>query len=113
MKIFWWYIVVFVLIVFMVFVVCQVIYCNYGYVFVEDELVQVVVGQIWQDELEGMIGCFSVQGFLIGLVWYYVGLCWQNYGFCFVCEIEWQVVVISFNEGGIVVNVECFGQECG
>lgn len=92
---------------------CQATYRNHGYVPAEDELAEVVVGKTQQTEIEGMIGRPSAQGLLTGSAWYYVGSRWEFYGPREPREINRQVLAISFNEAGIVTNIERFGLERG
>ncbi|HRO15109.1 MAG TPA: outer membrane protein assembly factor BamE [Paracoccus sp. (in: a-proteobacteria)] len=86
---------------------------NHGYVPAEDELAQVVVGGTTRDELPGLIGQPGSQGVLTGSAWYYVGSRWEHYGMNPPREIDRQVVAISFDDAGVVTNVERFGLESG
>ena len=92
---------------------CTRMYRNHGHVPTEDELAAVVVGQTRRDDLEYLIGRPGSQGVLTGSSWYYVGSRWERYGLNPPREIERQVVAISFDEAGLVTNVERFGLERG
>lgn len=92
---------------------CAPVYRNHGYVPPEIDLLEVVPGQTTVDELPGLIGRPSSQGLLTGSGWYYVGSRWRHYGPYEPEEIDRQVVAISFNETGVVRNVERFGLERG
>lgn len=92
---------------------CARQYRNHGYVPPELDLAQVVVGQTHQADLEGLIGRPGAAGLLTGAAWYYVGSRWEHYGPRAPREIDRQVVAISFDEAGVVSNVERFGLERG
>ncbi|WP_112874348.1 outer membrane protein assembly factor BamE [Paracoccus endophyticus] len=92
---------------------CTRLYRNHGYVPPDDELSAVVVGQTTRDQLESLIGRPGSQGVLTGASWYYVGSRWEHYGLNPPREIDRQVVAISFDESGVVSNVERFGLESG
>lgn len=92
---------------------CTPIYRNHGYVPADDELAQVVVGQTTQDDLPGLVGRPSAQGVLTGAGWYYVGSRWEHYGAMAPREIRREVVAISFDQSGVVSNVERFGLDRG
>ena len=92
---------------------CTRMYRNHGYVPTDDDLAMVVVGQTNQAELETLIGRPGSQGVLTGSGWYYVGSRWEHYAMNAPREIDRQVVAISFDEAGVVTNVERFGLERG
>lgn len=92
---------------------CTRMYRNHGHVPSDDELAAVVVGQTRREDLEALIGRPGSQGVLTGSSWYYVGSRWERYGLREPREIDRQVVAISFDEGGVVTNVERFGLERG
>ena len=60
-----------------------------------------------------MIGRPSSMGVLQGSGWFYVGSRWKHYGARAPQEIDRQVVAISFDDKGMVENVERFGMERG
>lgn len=92
---------------------CAPIYRNHGYVPPELDLAQVAVGQTTVDELPTLIGRPSAQGLLTGSGWYYVGSRWRHYGPYQPQEVNREVVAVSFDQGGVVSNVERFGLERG
>lgn len=92
---------------------CAPIYRNHGYVPPELDLAQVAVGQTTVEELPTLIGRPSAQGLLTGSGWYYVGSRWRHYGPYQPQEIRREVVAVSFDQGGVVSNVERFGLERG
>ena len=92
---------------------CTRMYRNHGHVPTDDELAAVIVGQTRRDDLEALVGRPGSQGVLTGSSWYYVGSRWEHYAMNAPREIDRQVVAISFDEAGVVTNVERFGLERG
>lgn len=92
---------------------CSAQYRNHGYVPRDDELEKVVVGTSTQADVAQAVGRPSSTGLLTGAGWFYVGSRFRHYGGREPKEIERQVVAISFDEKGIVENVERFGLEDG
>jgi outer membrane protein assembly factor BamE (lipoprotein component of BamABCDE complex) len=92
---------------------CSAQYRNHGYVPRDDELEKVIVGTSTQADVAQAVGRPSSTGLLTGAGWFYVGSRFRHYGGREPKEIERQVVAISFDEKGIVENVERFGLEEG
>ena len=92
---------------------CTRMYRNHGHVPTDDELAAVVVGQTRREDLEALVGRPGSQGVLTGSSWYYVGSRWEHYAMNAPREVDRQVVAISFDEAGVVTNVERFGLERG
>ena len=92
---------------------CTPIYRNHGYVPRDEELAKVVVGQSTADEVALAVGRPSAIGVLTGSGWYYVGSRFKEIGIRAPVEIDRQVVAVSFDETGVVSNVERFGLEKG
>ena len=92
---------------------CTAIYRNHGYVPTEENLALIEVGKTTQPEVADVIGRPSATGLLQGAGWYYVGSRWKYYGPRAPEEIDRQVVAISFDDKGVVSNVERFGLERG
>lgn len=92
---------------------CTPLYQNHGYVPNDDDLAKIEVGKSSQEEVAAVIGRPSSTGVLKGAGWYYVGSRWKHYGARAPQEIDRQVVAISFDEAGMVKNVERFGLERG
>ncbi|MCB2111389.1 outer membrane protein assembly factor BamE [Albidovulum sp.] len=92
---------------------CVARYQNHGYVPRDDELERVVVGESTRDTVAEEIGRPSSTGLLTGGAWYYVGSRFRLYGGREPQEIERQVVAISFDDKGVVENIERFGLEKG
>lgn len=92
---------------------CSPTYENHGYIPPERDLAQIVVGQTSIDMIPQLTGHPSAQGLLTGSGWFYVGSRWRHFGPLKPEEISREVVVISFDQRGIVSNVERFGLERG
>ena len=92
---------------------CTPIYRNHGYVPRDEELAKVVVGQSTADEVALAVGRPSAIGVLTGSGWYYVGSRFKQIGIRAPAEIDRQVVAVSFDDAGVVSNVERFGLEKG
>jgi outer membrane protein assembly factor BamE (lipoprotein component of BamABCDE complex) len=92
---------------------CSAIYANHGYVPTDKDLEQVVVGQSTQQEVADAIGRPSSIGILTGSGWYYVGSRFKQVGLRAPVEIDRQVVAVSYDDEGVVSNVERFGLEKG
>lgn len=92
---------------------CTTLYRNHGYVPTDEDLAKVAVGQTTRDQVAEAVGKPTSTGVLEGGDWYYVGSRWRYYGALAPKEIERQVVAISFDNRGVVENVERFGLERG
>lgn len=92
---------------------CSPIYRNHGYVPNEDELSQIEVGKDTRETLAPLIGRPSAAALLNDEGWYYVQSRWKHSGARPPKEIDRQVVAITFDEEGVVENVERFGLEGG
>lgn len=97
----------------MILSACQPIYQNHGYVPTDAELDLVEVGRDTQETVAAAVGRPSAQGLLNDVGWFYVKSSYQTRGPLQRQEIDRQVVVISFDDKGVVSNVERFGQEKG
>ena len=92
---------------------CTAIYQNHGYVPTETDLARIEVGKSSREEVSAVIGRPSSVGVLQGAGWFYVGSRWKHYGARAPQEIDRQVVAISFDDKGMVENIERFGLERG
>lgn len=92
---------------------CSPIYRNHGYVPIDEDLAQIQVGKSTRDDVATAIGRPSSTGVLEGSGWYYVGSRWKTVTWHAPQEINREVVAISFNDKGVVSNVERFGLEQG
>lgn len=92
---------------------CSPVFRNHGYVPADDELAQIEVGKDTRETLAPLIGRPSAAAVLNDAGWYYVQSRWKHSGARPPKEIDRQVVAITFDEKGIVENVERFGLEGG
>lgn len=99
--------------VLMALAACTAIYRNHGYVPSDKDLAKVVVGESTQEDVAFEVGRPSSIGVLTGSGWFYVGSRFQQRGPRAPKEIDRQVVAITFDDAGVVENVERFGMEKG
>ena len=92
---------------------CTPIYRNTGYAPTEAELAAVQVGVDTRETVTQAVGRPSTSGLLNDDGWFYVQSRWRQGGIRGSQELERQVVVISFDDGGYVRNIERFGLEEG
>lgn len=92
---------------------CSPVYRNHGYVPSDDELAQIEVGKDTRETLAPLIGRPSAAALLNDSGWYYVQSRWKHSGARPPKEIDRQVVAITFDDKGLVENVERFGLEGG
>ena len=92
---------------------CSPVYRNHGYVPNDDELSQIEVGKDTRETLAPLIGRPSAAAILNDEGWYYVQSRWKHSGARPPKEIDRQVVAITFDDKGVVENVERFGLEGG
>ena len=86
---------------------------KHGYVPSEADLAEIVVGVDTRDSVAETIGTPSSAGLLNDSGYYYVQSMVRTIGPRRPQVIERQVVAISFNEAGVVQNVERYGLEDG
>ncbi len=92
---------------------CTPIYRNHGYVPRDEDLAEITVGESTSEDVALAVGRPSAIGVLTGSGWFYVGSRFKQIGLRAPTEIDRQVVAITFDEAGIVENVERFGLEGG
>ncbi|MEZ5779462.1 MAG: outer membrane protein assembly factor BamE [Paracoccaceae bacterium] len=92
---------------------CTAQYQNHGYVPRDQDLEKIVVGEATRETVAQAVGRPSSTGLLTGGAWYYVGSRFRHYAGRAPQEIDREVVVVSFDEGGVVENIERFGLEDG
>lgn len=92
---------------------CAPQYANHGYIPPEDELEQIVVGVDTRASVEETIGTPSTAGVVNDSGFYYVRSRKRTFGALAPKEIERRVLAISFDNAGVVSNIETFGLERG
>lgn len=86
---------------------------KHGYVPSDEDLQQIVVGVDSKDTVAEVVGRPTTAGILSDGGWFYVASKFRAYGWRETQEIEREVVAISFNDKGVVENIERFGLENG
>ena len=92
---------------------CSPIYRNHGHVPTDEELAGITVGVDSRETVDDAIGAPSAGGMLEGGDYYYVRSRMKHFGMLEPKENDRQVVAISFDEAGVVKNIERFGLEQG
>ncbi|MEX0319052.1 MULTISPECIES: outer membrane protein assembly factor BamE [unclassified Ruegeria] len=92
---------------------CTAIYRNHGYVPSEAELAEVKVGVDTRDSVIEAVGAPSSSGVLEESGYYYVASRIRHYGPKRPQVVSRELVAISFDQRGVVRNIERFGLEDG
>jgi outer membrane protein assembly factor BamE (lipoprotein component of BamABCDE complex) len=88
---------------------CSATFRDHGYTPDDETLNGIVVGVDTRDTVAEVVGQPSSAGILNEGGWYYVSSRYENFTYNAPKEIERQVVAISFDQGGVVQNIERFG----
>ena len=92
---------------------CSPILRQHGYVPPEEDLQLVTVGVDTRESVEALVGRPSSSGVLADGGFYYVSSTQRIFGPMQPKVVDREVVAISFDEAGLVSNVERFGLERG
>ena len=92
---------------------CSAIYRDHGYVPTDTDLELVQVGTSTRQDVADAVGRPTAAGLLNDQGWYYVQSKFKHLGPKKPEEIDRQVVAVTFNDRGVVENVERFGLEDG
>jgi outer membrane protein assembly factor BamE (lipoprotein component of BamABCDE complex) len=92
---------------------CQPIYSLHGYAPTDEDLALLKVGADTRDSVGVTIGRPSASGLLNDQAWYYVQSRWKSTGGREPEELTREVVAISFDDQGVVQNIERFGLDRG
>ena len=92
---------------------CSATFENHGYVPTDRELEEVIVGVDTRETVAEVIGQPSSSGVLTSSGYYYVQSRWRHFAYRAPEVIDRQVVAVSFNETGVVENIERFTLEDG
>jgi outer membrane protein assembly factor BamE (lipoprotein component of BamABCDE complex) len=85
----------------------------HGFAPTDTELEEIVVGLDTRETLAGIVGPPRTSGLLTESGWYYVRSEWQDRPPRAPVEVDRQVVAITFDDRGVVENVERFGLDRG
>lgn len=92
---------------------CAATYQNHGYVPLQDDVDQIVVGVDTRDTVAESVGTPAASGVLRDNGYFYIKSRVRTMGFLEPQEIEREVLAISFDDDGVVSNIERFGLEDG
>ena len=92
---------------------CSPIYRNHGYVPTPEELAQLKVGVDNRDSVIEAVGAPSSTGVLKDSGYYYVASRIRHYGAKEPQVVSRELVAISFDQRGVVRNIERYGLEDG
>jgi outer membrane protein assembly factor BamE (lipoprotein component of BamABCDE complex) len=96
-----------------VLVACTPLYTNHGYVPDDTALASITTGVDTRDTVAAFLGRPSVEGLIGDAEWFYVRSQWKTVGAKAPLEVDRQVLAITFDEQGVVTNIERFGLEKG
>jgi len=86
---------------------------SHGYIPEQTALEDVVVGQDTKETAGLILGRPGISGIVDDLGWYYVRSDYERFLWRAPVEVNRQVVAVSFDEAGVIENVEQFGLEGG
>lgn len=92
---------------------CSPTFTDHGYIPIQDELDEVVVGVDTRGSIEGLLGVPSSSGVMVEGDWYYIRTRIRSYAFYEPKIVEREMVAVSFDSSDVVENVERFGLENG
>ncbi len=92
---------------------CVATFRNHGYIPPEADLAQVEVGVATREDVIALVGRPTTGGVLNEDGFYYVQSRFRHYGAFEPQEIEREILAITFDEAGLVRNIERFGLEDG
>jgi outer membrane protein assembly factor BamE (lipoprotein component of BamABCDE complex) len=92
---------------------CTPIFKNHGYVPPADELAEIQVGKDTRDSVTEAIGAPGASGVVQDSGFYYVRSRGRHYGPKKPEVVSRELVAISFDQRGVVRNIERFGLEDG
>jgi outer membrane protein assembly factor BamE (lipoprotein component of BamABCDE complex) len=96
-----------------VLVACTPLYTNHGFVPDDKDLATITTGVDTRDTVGAFLGRPSVEGLIGDTQWFYVRSQWKTVGARAPQEVDRQVLAITFDEQGVVTNIERFGLEKG
>jgi outer membrane protein assembly factor BamE (lipoprotein component of BamABCDE complex) len=94
-------------------VACTPIYRTHGYIPQDTELALLEVGRDTRDTVAITVGAPSAPSLLNDEAWFYVQSRWKNFGAFVPKEEIREVLAISFDDAGVISNIERFGLERG
>ena len=92
---------------------CTPIVRNHGYVPLEEDLALVTVGVDTRETVASAVGAPGAGGVIDSGGYYYVRSRWETVAWRAPREVDRQLVAITFDEDGVVENIERFTLEDG
>lgn len=92
---------------------CAAQYSNHGYIPPEEDLARITVGQDTRDTVDEIVGVPSASSIVNDSGYYFVRSRVRAIGPIAPRVVDREVVAISFDQRGVVSNVERFGLERG
>lgn len=92
---------------------CSPTFSNHGYIPPEEELQELVVGIDTRATVEDLVGTPTAGGVLEGGDFYYVASTVRTFGPRKPEVVERQVLAVTFDQDGVLQNIERFGLEEG
>lgn len=92
---------------------CSPVFRDHGYAPTEDELSQIIVGVDTNLTVEETFGPPTTSGVLSDNAAYYVESRWRHFGAMRPKPIEREVVAFSYDNDGVIINIERFALEDG
>ena len=92
---------------------CSSVYRNHGYVPKEEDLSEIVVGVDTRDTVAEVVGSPSAGGVLDSSGYYYVQSRVRHFAYRRPEVVSREVLAITFDNAGVVRNIERFGLEDG
>ncbi|WP_371169789.1 outer membrane protein assembly factor BamE [Aliiroseovarius sp. 2305UL8-7] len=92
---------------------CSATYRNHGYMPPKEDVDLITVGQDTRNSVATSIGQPGTSGLLADSGYYYVRSRFKSYLYNAPVEIDREVLAITFDDKGVVRNVERFGLENG
>lgn len=92
---------------------CSATYENHGYIPPQEDLDMITVGVDTRDTIADSIGRPTAFGVLQESGWYYAQSRWRNFAYKAPKVVDRQVVAITFDNDGVVENIERFTLDDG
>jgi len=92
---------------------CAAQYRNHGYVPAQEDLDEIIVGVDTRDTVQQTVGSPTSAGLLNDSGYFYVRSRVRSFAYQRPEVVEREVVAISFDQAGVVENIERFGLEDG
>ncbi len=87
---------------------CSPLVRNHGFAPTEEELSEIAVGVDTRDTVATVIGSPSSSGVIRDTAWYYLASRWETRLYFAPEEVDRQLVAVSFDNEGVVTNIERF-----